>query len=361
MPLEILGLGTAVPPDVTSQADALRAARILGDPAVANAPWLKPVYERSGVNTRHQVLGFGFVEDVFAGTRTSESPFLAGADSRGPSTGARMTMYAEHAPKLALDATLKAIADAKIAPGSITHLVTVSCTGFIAPGIDMVLIQALGLRPTVERLHIGYMGCHGAINGLRATLALASDPSAVILMVCTELCSVHYYTGPVPDKVVANALFADGSAAIIARGSPSGLRVTATGSCVIPNTVAEMGWTIHDHGFEMTLSQQIAPLIGTHLRPWLSAWLATRNLNIEQIHGWAIHPGGPRILSAVQECLPLSVEQIAASRAILSEFGNMSSPTVLFILQRLLETQVRPPMVLIAFGPGLVAEAALVE
>ena len=367
MPLTILGLGTAVPPHATHQGDALTAARLLSDPAVAGAAWLGPVYERSGVKTRYQVLGEDFVADMVTGTRTSGSPYLPGPDSRGPRTACRMDLYAKHAPALALQAAWRALDASGVAPAKVTHLVTVSCTGFVAPGVDLVLTKDLGLSPTVERLHVGYMGCHGAINGLRAALAIAQDPDAVVLVACVELCSIHYYTGPESDKVVANALFADGAAALVGVGrdprprSVKGPAVTATGACVLPDSGGDMGWTIGDHGFEMTLSQRIAPMIAEHLRPWLTAWLAKSGLTPDGVKHWAIHPGGPRILSGVQETLDLTSEQMAPSRGVLADYGNMSSPTVLFILDRLRQQASAGPTVLIAFGPGLVAEAALIE
>jgi alpha-pyrone synthase len=363
MPLTILGLGTAVPPDVTRQADALNAAKILGDPAVRDAKWLPNVYERSGVETRHQVLGGGFVADALAGTRDSGSPFLPGPDQRGPRTALRMRLYAEHAPPLALDATRKALAESGVSPGRVTHLVTVSCTGFFAPGVDQFLIRTLKMSDDVERVHVGFMGCHGAINGLRTALALAQTPGAVVLLVCVELSSVHYYTGDVPDKVVANALFADGAAALVGVGErvPGKPAVTATGSRILPDTSDDMSWTVGDYGFEMTLSQRIAPLIGAAARPWLTQWLAPRGLTPEAVRSWAVHPGGPRILNATQEALGLTTDQMAASRAVLAECGTMSSPTVLFIYDRLRRAAAAGPTVLLAFGPGLVAEAALVE
>ena len=363
MPLTILGLGTAVPAPVTRQDDALTAARLLSDPAVAGAAWLGPVYERSGVKTRHQVLGEEFVADMVNGTRTSGSPYLPGPDSRGPRTACRMQLYAKHAPALALQAARRALEASGVSPAKVTHLVTVSCTGFVAPGVDLILSKELGLSQTVERLHVGYMGCHGAINGLRAAHAVAQNPDAVVLVACVELCSIHYYTGPESDKVVANALFADGAAAVVGVGQSfrKGPAVTATGSCVLPDSGGDMGWTIGDHGFEMTLSQRIAPMIAAHLRPWLTGWLAKRNLTPDDIKHWAIHPGGPRILSGVQETLNLTAEQMAPSRGVLADYGNMSSPTVLFILDRLRQQSAAGPTVLIAFGPGLVAEAALIE
>ena len=362
MPLVLHGLGTALPPDRVTQAESLKSAQVLGHPAIRTASWLPAIYAKSGVRTRYQVLGRPFVDDLLTGTRLSGSPFLPGADPLGPTTAQRMAMYAEHAPRLAVRAAADAIADSGLSPKSITHLVTVSCTGFASPGFDFAIVRELGLRPTTERVHVGFMGCHAAINGLRTALALAADPANTVLLVAVELCSLHYYTGPDIDKAIANALFADGAAAIVASGrGDSGHRVTATGSGIIPDSAAEMGWAIGDHGFEMVLSKQIPNFIERSLRTWIDGWLGERGLTVERIGSWAIHPGGPRILQAAQTALELTDETMLDSRAVFSEFGNMSSPTVLFILQRLRERRAALPAVLLGFGPGLVCEAALVE
>ncbi len=362
MPLVLHGLGTALPPDSVTQAESLKSAQVLGHPAIRTASWLPAVYAKSGVRTRYQVLGRPFVEDLLNGTRLSGSPFLPGDDPLGPSTSQRMAMYAEWAPRLAIRAATEALADSGLSPKSITHLVTVSCTGFASPGFDFALLRELGLRPTTERIHVGFMGCHGAINGLRTALALAAEPANTVLLVAVELCSLHYYTGPDIDKAIANAIFADGAAAIVASGrGDGGYRITATGSGVIPDSAAEMAWAIGDHGFEMVLSKKIPALVERHLRTWIDTWLGERGLKVEDIGSWAIHPGGPRILQAAQTALALTDEAMADSRAVFAECGNMSSPTVLFILKRLRERRANLPAVLIGFGPGMVAEAALVE
>ena len=203
MPLELLGLGTANPPDTVSREEGLGIARVLSDPVVARSSFLPDVYAGSGVSRRHLVHGRQVILDVLEGTRLSGSPFLPGPDPLGPTTAVRMKMYAEHAPPLAVTAAERALTDSGLSAGEITHLVPVSCTGFIAPGIDEALIRTLGFRPDVQRVQVGYMGCHGAVNGLRTSLAFASDPAAVVLMVAVELCSLHYYYGMSADKVVA--------------------------------------------------------------------------------------------------------------------------------------------------------------
>jgi predicted naringenin-chalcone synthase len=207
------------------------------------------------------------------------------------------------------------------------------------------------------------MGCHGAINALRVAHAYEKvDPAARILVCAVEICSLHFHYGWDPDKMVANSLFADGSAAVVLRtGKPdsAGWKLSATRSMLFPDSEDAMTWRIGDHGFEMTLSPKVPEMIQTHLADWLRNWLATQGLTFEQIGTWAVHPGGPRILSAVEEVLGLERSALAVSREVLSEFGNMSSPTILFILDRLQQRQAPRPCVALGFGPGLVAEAAL--
>jgi alpha-pyrone synthase len=266
-----------------------------------------------------------------------------------------MELYAQHAGPLALAASVRALAQSEIDTTAITDLIIVTCTGFAAPGVDLALIRGLKLQPTVRRTHVGFMGCHGAINGMRSALSIAdSDANAIVLVVCVELCSLHYHFGTVPERIVANALFADGAAAIVGRAGPG---VLSTASCVIPDSAAAMTWTVGDEGFAMTLSRQIPSLIGAHLRPWLDDWLSGQGTNINEVSNWAVHPGGPRILDAVERTL--GIQELSHSRGILRDYGNMSSPTVLFLLERLRHELRAGPTVLLAFGPGLTAEAVL--
>ena len=362
MSLYLHGLGTAVPPGRITQEEGLATARVLSGPEIREVSWLRAVYAHSGIVTRYQVLGRELVDDLLLGKQTTGSPFLPGAEF-GPSTGERMRIYASEAPELAVRAAAKALDAAQFPPESIAQLITVSCTGFAAPGVDRRLIEDLKLRPTVERTHLGFMGCHGALNGLRVANAFArANPNDRVLLCAVELCSLHYHYGNDADKAVANAIFADGAAAVVGSGereSQHGWRIAATGSCLIPNSTEAMHWRIGDHGFEMGLSRQIPKLIAQHLRPWIETWLGDQSLRLEDIRSWAIHPGGPKILAAVEESLTLSAEDSRPSRSLYAEFGNMSSPTVLFILERLREAGAPRPCVALGFGPGLVAEAVL--
>ncbi len=328
---------------------------------------LSILYRRSGVRTRHSVVLES--SDPAATVRQTFYPPARDEADGGPTTSERMLRYEVHAGPLAVSAARRALEASGRQTSDVTHLITVSCTGFAAPGIDVALIGELGLAPGVSRTHIGFMGCHGALNGLRVANALsAADPAASILLCAVELCSLHQQYGWNPDRIVANALFADGAAALVAGADPGGsrdhhrwfpLKLLASGSTIVGDSEEVMRWRIGDHGFQMTLSAQVPDLILQHLRPWLRQWLAARDLTLEQIGSWAIHPGGPRILTACAETLGLCADQIATSKSVLADFGNMSSPTVLFILRRLRETQARLPCLMLGFGPGLAIEAAL--
>jgi predicted naringenin-chalcone synthase len=228
--------------------------------------------------------------------------------------------------------------------------------------VDLALIRGLGLRPTVERTHVGFMGCHGALNGLRVAHAFAAaNPGARVLVAAVELCSLHYYYGNEADKLIANAIFADGAAAVAGQAGarPRGWSLRASGSCLIPESAADMAWTVGDNGFAMTLSRRVPGLIAAHLRPWLEGWLRDNGLSLADVRSWAVHPGGPKILVAAEEALGLPPAALAPSRAVFADRGNMSSPTVLFVLDRLRRENAPGPCVALGFGPGLVAEAAL--
>jgi predicted naringenin-chalcone synthase len=342
----------------------LRLLRAVGCRTGEQAAWLAGVCSNSGVRTRHLALGADVVRDLLDGTRHSGSAYLpSGApDDRGPTTGQRMQHFAALAPPLAIRAARDALGRSGLAARDLTHLVTVSCTGLLAPGLDGSLIRGLGLDPTLERTHVAFMGCHGALNGLRAARAFTeADAGARVLLCAVELCSLHLYYSWNPQAIVANSLFADGAAAVVGAGfaEPAAWRVAATASCLIPDSAEAMSWTIGDHGFEMTLSRRVPVLVAKHLRPWLEAWLEGQGVSLAGVASWAIHPGGPRILDAVEDALGLPRAATADSRAVLAECGNMSSPTVLFVLERLRARQAPLPCVALAFGPGLVVEATL--
>lgn len=293
------------------------------------------------------------------------APRSEGPD-RGPTTGERMSLYERLAPPLAAQAATDALRRAGTAADEITHLITVSCTGFAAPGPDLALVELLGLSSQIQRSHVGFMGCHGVINGLRLAMALAAT-GAIVLVVCVELCTIHLHITDRPDRLVANALFADGAAACVVGMNGPASRGAATlhgtASTIFPDSRSAMGWQIGDHGFEMTLAESVPGLIREHLKQWLSPalrHLTPSGVSPSQLQ-WCIHPGGPRVLDAVRDAMALPEESLAHSRSVLRTHGNMSSATVLFILRSLLDSGARGPAALLAFGPGLCAELCLVE
>lgn len=287
-----------------------------------------------------------------------------GASERGPTTAQRMQRFLESAPPLAIDAARLAIADAAVDTASITHLVVVTCTGFGSPGLEFALIDGLVLRRNISRTQIGFMGCHGMFNGMAVAKAFTeADPDARVLLVSVELCSLHFQYGWNTQRVVANALFADGAAAmVIGPGSDqSRWTLNAMASEYIEDTADQMSWHVGDHGFEMTLAPTVPAAIGSNVRTWMQDWLAQHDLTIDAIGSWAIHPGGPRIVSAVANALSLDESAVAISRDVLASRGNMSSATIGFILQRMCAANTDKPIVAMSFGPGLTAEAALLR
>ncbi len=366
MSLAILGFGTAVPSTTITQPQAQQIARSLCARSPEHENWLPHLYSQTGIEKRHFCMGPELIRDVIEGTRDSQSVFLPGEsdDDPGPTTGQRMAVYREEAPLLAVRAGRQALINSKTSPKSITHIVTVSCTGFHAPGIDVALIDELGLPATTQRTHVGFMGCHGALNALRVARAYAkSEGDARILLCAVELCSLHYHYGWDPQRVVANALFADVAAALVAappEAAPTAWNVAACGSCIVPDSQDAMVWTVADHGFTMTLSKQVPALIHANLKPWLTEWLSANSIKLQEVKSWAIHPGGPRILNAAAEALGLGPDDLQDSLQIFATHGNMSSPTVLFILDHLRRRNAPRPCVALGFGPGLAVEATLI-
>jgi predicted naringenin-chalcone synthase len=368
MSFELAGIGTALPEHRLTQREAVELHATFHEFDETRARTLRALYRRSGVSMRHSV-----VLDASDGPLAERQSFYHAAeddDDPGPATAQRMAIYEKRAPALAAAAARRALEAAEVDASAVTHLVTVSCTGFIAPGVDTAVIESLGLSRTTERTNVGFMGCQGALNGLRVARSFSEvDPTAVPLVCSVELCSLHFSYGWDPDMLVANALFADGAAAVVGR-APGGdvdrtgshrvaWRVAATGTLLIAESEDYMTWRIGDHGFRMTLSARLPVLVETHLRGWLVDWLGHHGFRLEDVRSWAVHPGGPRILTSVENALDLSRDDTAASRAVLSEYGNMSSATILFILDRMRAAADPLPCVALAFGPGLVVEATL--
>lgn len=369
MSLEILGMGTAFPPRALTQVEAARASATTQALEVDERRRTLALYRRSGVETRRSVL-LDPEESISSSLERFYTPRSRESDS-GPTTRQRMEVYEREAGALVTRAAALALADAAVSSSRITHLVTVSCTGFSSPGIEHFLIRSLDLSPAVARVHVGFMGCHGAFNALRVAEAFcAANPGTLVLLAAVELCTLHFSYSGDPEKEVANALFGDGAAAVICghggkrggqggRENPEPWQAVSFGSCILPRSERDMTWRIGDNGFEMTLSPRVPERLQESLRPWLEPWLAREGCPLESIKSWAIHPGGPRILSAIEASLGLPPDATEVSREVLSDVGNCSSPTVLCILDRLRQRRSPRPCVALGFGPGLSAEAVL--
>ena len=329
----------------------------------------------SGIDTRHTV-----IDELSLDSDTTDPVFFDRRTGRllAPGTKARNDLYAREAAKLFIEAARRSIdADSDLEPADVTHVITVSCTGFHAPGPEYEIVRALGLSDAVQRFHLGFMGCYASMPALRAASQFcAADENAVVLVVSVELCTLHLRSSENPDTIVASSLFADGAAAgiVTARDLPSpstGLRLDRFHTAIAPEGEKDMAWTIGDTGFEMILSTAVPQIIGETiidaLRPLyaaeddLAAAFADERVGAAVQH-WAIHPGGRSILDKVQERMRLSDAQLHPAREVLRENGNMSSATVLFVLKRILEeegAEAGERVSAMAFGPGLTAESAL--
>lgn len=362
----IAGIGTALPAHFINQRDSAAAAVAYCCEQPEQARSIEALYRVSGVDTRYSTVlnkqdGTVTERQDFYPPRSAECP-------EGPTTAARMQFFEQAAGPLAVQACRQALERSGVTSSSVTHVITVTCSGFSAPGFDYAMIQQLPLRPTVARTQVGFMGCHAALNALRVARSFVlSEPTAVVLICCVELSSLHYQYGWDPEQIVANSLFADGAAACVVQAEDAArptdtppLRLKGSGSVILPDSMDAMTWRMGDHGFRMTLASSVPGLLATHLSPWLTEWLGRHLLTPEQIQTWAVHPGGPRILKAFAEAMQLDQDRLSVSREILRQFGNMSSPTLLFILNRLLELRAPGPCVAIGFGPGLAAEATLI-
>ena len=274
-----------------------------------------------------------------------------------PSTGRRMQVYEELAPTLAMQAVEGL--DLGSAAQEITHVIVTSCTGFSAPGIDLLLVQRLGLAPSVERTMVGFMGCYAAMNALKlARHIVRSEPPSKVLVVSIELCTLHLQESADLEQVLSFLLFGDGCAAAIISAEPDGFALDRFKVLLAPQAADQITWNIRDQGFDMFLSGRVPLSVTGALRIGRDDILG--NAAAADIDLWAVHPGGRSILDAVENALELRGDALVASREVLRRNGNMSSATILFVLKALMETA-QPKMrgCGMAFGPGLTAETLL--
>lgn len=300
---------------------------------------------------------YSFIEPVGDGDGWSDSEQLYARGSF-PSTARRMQMFEKFAPRLA-ETALDRLALTESERRAITHVIVTSCTGLYAPGLDFDIVRHLGLNPGVERTMIGFMGCYAAINALKsAHYIVRSEPSARVLVLNLELCTIHMQETGELEQILSFLLFADGCAASLISAEPQGLAIDSFRAVCLPETSHLITWRIRDAGFDMHLSGQVPGEIKRAMKE--TGAEVTRGRDPLAIDLWAVHPGGRTVLDAVEQGLGLPSEALRHSRCILSRFGNMSSATVMFVLERVLaEAQPGQQGCAMSFGPGVTAETML--
>jgi predicted naringenin-chalcone synthase len=312
----------------------------------------------------------GLAQRIFAnsGVRTRQaavSPLLE--DVSGWSTERRMRRYQVEAVPLGKEAVGRALTDAGLAADELGLFAVCSCTGYATPGLDILLARDMGMSPNVQRLFVGHMGCYAALPGLGSVSDFAVARQRPALLLCAELTSLHIQppgTRADIQQIVSHALFSDAAAAVVVvpGAHPSGYEVSEVTAVTDTTTADHMTWDVTDLGFRMGLSPQVPKVLALHVRKLVDELLARHGLTIGDIDGWAVHPGGPKILDVVQEELGLTPEDLSASRGVLSAYGNCSSPTVLLVLEALRQRPVPPRrVVMLAFGPGLTLYGTLLE
>ncbi|HYK77382.1 MAG TPA: type III polyketide synthase [Daejeonella sp.] len=365
----ISAIGTANPPHRIPQKSIYHFMVNAFNLDENNASRLKQIYDHSGIEYRHSVIpDFGetnYRNHTFFSASKNLEPF--------PGTRHRLQLYQQTAAEVAgkaIDNCLQQFSKNLIP--QITHLITVSCTGMHAPGIDIELVEKLGLNRHVERTCINFMGCYGALNALKvADYICRANEKAKALIVCIELCTLHFQKENTLDNWVANALFSDGAAAVLIENQA--YKTTAPHQHFKLNTFysefmheagPEMGWQVGNSGFEMKLTSKVPKLIRSHINGITQRLLTKAGLNLADINRFAVHPGGKKILEAAETALGFDPCANHFAYETLREYGNMSSATVLFVLKKLLEDpQARSGEYVLgfAFGPGLTVESMILQ
>lgn len=321
---------------------------------------LKFLYDHSGIDKRYSV-----IKDY--GIPAADRQFIpVERDLPFPSLEKRMEIYDREAVSVSKKAILACL-DNLITPQQVTHLITVSCTGMSAPGLDLQLMGDMELSPNIFRTSVNFMGCYAAIHALKlAKMICDSTANANVVIVTTELCTLHFQKEYTIDNAASSLLFADGCAAVLISNcvtSPDALSLRGFYSHVAQKGKADMAWQLSSKGFLMTLSGYVPQLIQEDINTLVEAAVAHNGLSLADITHWCIHPGGKRILDVIQKQLQLPDNALACSRDVLRRFGNMSSPTVLFVLKEMMYNRESSPARILgmAFGPGLTMETFIAE
>lgn len=355
---KIIGIGTALPAYRHRQQDILQFMQLIYGCNETDKRRLRFLYHQSGIENRYSVIADycrSIHEWKFYPQTENLEPF--------PSLEQRMAVYQKYAAPLSVNAIRECL-DGRIKDQEITHLITVSCTGLSAPGLDLQVMELLDLPKNTYRSSVNFMGCYAAIHALKMADAICKhDTKAKVMIVCTELCTLHFQREPTVDNIASSLLFADGSAAaLITHDSDThkGLHLDSFYAEVVPRGKKDMAWELSSSGFLMTLSSYIPDLIEEDFETLTSHAFQHAGLQRNDITRWCIHPGGKKILEAIHKSLSLTNGALDASYDIMQQYGNMSSPTILFVLKKIWQQLNNAPgqekIFGAAFGPGLTME-----
>jgi predicted naringenin-chalcone synthase len=357
----ITSIGTALPAYRHRQQDILEFMLNAYQPEAEDRRKISLLYERSGIETRYAVIPDYSVpvnNRIFYPKTLDMEPF--------PGLDQRMELYNTHATNLSIEAINNCLQD-HLHSKDITCLITVSCTGMSAPGLDISVMQQLQLPNSIQRSSVNFMGCYAAIHALKmADNICRADANAKVMIVCTELCTIHFQKTCEMDSIASGLLFADGAAAALVTAddfSEEGVTIGNFYSEVALNGQDDMAWNLSEKGFLMRLSSYIPQLLQAGITPLLQNALRAGGYSRKDITRWAIHPGGKKILENIQKELQLAADDLKVSFNILREFGNMSSPTILFVLKQMMKelNGQDEKIFAAAFGPGLTMETLILE
>lgn len=340
----LISLATAVPPYVLRQADVAASGRMIFDGYPAGFARFADVYDHAGIATRYSCVPIEWYR------RRHDWP-------------ERARLYLENALALMERAALEALERAGVAAPDIDIVVSVSSTGIATPSLDAHLLGRLGLRADVERLPIFGLGCAGGVLGMARAAALArARPGAHALLTVAETCGLTFRAQDMDkSNIVATALFGDGAVAAVLSTAGAGPRLVGWGEHTWPGSLDVMGWRIEEDGFGVLFSRDIPTIVRREFRAAAEAFLARRGLDIADVAGWICHPGGAKVLAALENALGLDAHALDHSRAILRDYGNMSAPTALFVLERALKGGAHGWQLVSALGPGFSAGFVLID
>jgi predicted naringenin-chalcone synthase len=349
---KIISIGTAVPAYCHKQSDILDFMQLVYAGTEVEKRKMRFLYNQSGISQRYSVIpdySRPLPEWKFYPQTEGLEPF--------PSLEKRMAVYNKFAPQLSVDAIRNCLGH-KYDSNSITHLITVSCTGMSAPGLDLQITELMDLKKDLFRTSVNFMGCYAAIHAMKIADAFCkADKSAKVLIVATELCTLHFQRENTADNIMSSLLFGDGSAAALITADDSaeeGLVIDHFYSEIIPKGKRDMAWELSSTGFLMTLSGYVPDLIEEDFRSIVERAAG----DVSDITHWCIHPGGKRIIEAIEKSVGLDKSAAEHSYAVLNEYGNLSSATILFVLKKMMEEKT-DKMFGVAFGPGLTVETFL--